>query len=56
VSPPANAAAANVDLAVVLRYLAEDVEAGDMLAFAEDWERLQDVLYSLGHEGYVAVE
>lgn len=56
VSPPANAAPANAELAVVLRYLAEDLEADDMLAFAEDWERLQDVLYALGDNGYAAVD
>ena len=55
VSPPANAALENAELAIVLRYLAEDLEADDMLAFAEDYERLQDVLYALGDNGYVAV-
>ena len=52
VVPPPNAAWANGELALVLQHLAEDVEAGDMLAFAEDWESLQDLLYALMHVGY----
>ena len=56
VAPPANASAENMELATVLRYLAADLAADDMLAFAEDYERLQDVLYALGDNGYVAVD
>ena len=52
VLPPPNALSENTELARVLRHLAEDVQADDMLAFAEDWERLQDVIYSLLDVGY----
>ena len=52
VVPPSNASDENPELARVLRYLAEDVEAEDMYAFADDWELLQDVLYALMHVGY----
>jgi hypothetical protein len=52
VMPPPNATSDNAELARVLDYLAEDVRAGDMLAFAADWELLQDVVYSLVDVGY----
>src|SRR5688572_23637136 len=41
VVPPGDVAFENAELATVLRYLAEDLESDDMLAFAEDYERLQ---------------
>jgi hypothetical protein len=50
--PPAPAIEPNADLVRVLRYLAEDVEARDTLAFADDWERLQDVVYAFRERGF----
>jgi hypothetical protein len=50
--PPAPAVEPNAQLVQVLRYLAEDVEERDMLAYADDWQRLQDVVYALRDRGY----
>ena len=52
VTPPPAAAAAHAQLVQVLRYLAEDVEEGDTLAYADDWERLQDVVYDFRDRGF----
>lgn len=50
--PPPPAVEPNEQLVQVLRYLAEDVEERDMLAYADDWDRLQDVVYALRARGY----